>query len=80
MEGSANPDPLMLTGFILGTVGPRLAPLGLVNLLPMAQREELPQLACGLGWLLCSVLVGDLGQRLPLAALDHDTLLARLGP
>lgn len=70
----------MGSGFDPAMVGQRLAPLGLVNLLPMAQLEGLPLLACGLGWLLWSVMVGYLGHRLPLAALDHDNLLTRPRP
>jgi len=80
MEGSANPDPLMVTGLVMAMVALRLAPMGLANLLPIAPFQGLPLGACGLGWLLWSVLVGYLGHRLPLAALDYDTLLTRPRP
>jgi glycosyl-4,4'-diaponeurosporenoate acyltransferase len=39
-----------------------------------------PALGCGLGWLLWSLLVGYLGHRLPLSALDHDSWWSRPRP
>lgn len=53
--------------------------LGLVLLL-VQPGGWLPGLLCGLGWLLWSVLVGYLGHRLPLAALDHDSFWSRPRP
>ena len=46
----------------------------------LVQPMGLPVLACGLGWLLWSLLVGYLGHRLPDSALDHDNLWTRPRP
>ena len=70
----------MVTGLVMAMVALRLVPMGLANLLPSAPFQGLPLVACGLGWLLWSVLVGYLGHRLPLAALDHDSCLTRPRP
>ncbi|MEI6359178.1 MAG: hypothetical protein WCO50_02490 [Synechococcus sp. ELA619] len=57
-----------MTGIAAGMGVARVQPIGL------------PVLACGLGWLLWSLLVGYLGHRLPLAALEHDNILTRPRP
>ncbi len=45
-----------------------------------AVSDALAALACALGWLLWSVLVGWLAHRLPPQALDHDTWLTGRRP
>ena len=45
-----------------------------------AVSDGLAALACVLGWSAWSLLIGALANRLPLAALDHDTWLTRQRP